>query len=158
MACSYEKHHEGRDLEDYHSENLHEQGIPWVASVHKNGGETEEKNRNYPRRQDQNPDVLFCHQRDVPKGPCDGEEAIHRHCANAGVRAVKEGEADFEKDAGMSQINRVKAELGSKQRRKERQSATQISHGQGQDKPVCCGVKTRSGGDQKNNTTISNHC
>ena len=158
MTSGYEKHRDWKDLKDYHSGNLHEHGIPWVASVHENGGESEEQKRNYPRRENQHSDGFCRHQRDISKRLCDCKETVNRHCADAGVRAVKEGEANFEKDAGMGEINRVKTELGSKHWGKERQSAAQISHGQGQDEPVCCGVKTRPGDNQINNQSISNHC
>ena len=136
MTCGYEKHHEGRDLKDYHSGNLHKHGKPRVVSVRENSGDAEEQKRSHPRSENQNSDGFCCHQRDILKGLCDCKEAINRHCEDAGVRAVKEGEADFEEDASVGQINRVKTELGSKQRGKERQSTVQISHSQGQDKPV----------------------
>ena len=158
MTSGYEKHHQWRDLKDYHSGNFHEHGIPWVASVHKNGGESEEQKRSYPRSENQNPDVFFRHQRDIPKRFFDCKETVNRHCTDIGVGAVKESEAHFEKDACMGEINRVKTKLGSKHRGKERQSATQISHGEGEDEPVCCGVKTRPGSNKMNNQSISNHC
>ena len=157
VASGYEKHHEGKDLKDYHSGNLHEHGVPCVASVRKNGGEAEEKKRCYPGTEDQNTDGFCRHQRDIPQGLCYCKETINRHCEDTGVRAVKEDEADFEEDPCVGEINRVKTELGSKQRRKERQSTAQISRGQRHDKPVWFCTKATPGGDQVNYHSISNH-
>lgn len=158
MARYNGKYHKRKDLEDNHPGNLHEQGVPWVVSVREDGGETKEENWSRPCCDDHNQDGLFCHERNVPEWPCDGEEAVNSHGEDAGVRTVEESEAYFEEDTCMSKINREEAKLDEKDRWKEGQAGTEISHGQRQDKPVLGGVKARFGDNQINNETISNHC
>ena len=118
MDCRNDKEDEGYELEKDYSGNFHEHGIGRVVVVNEDGGHEKEQKRSYPSRTYHPPDSFFRHERDVAKRSCDGKVAIDRHGQEIGVGTIHKGEADFEKEPGMVQVDGVE-ELCTKERWKE---------------------------------------